>query len=244
MIRLARLTRWGAPQLFSSPQSALEHLADHVLTSPEAMAWAELLDPYPVDPHDADARWRYARDLFRGTANPQPLYDAFVAVLERAAADAQACGLVAELDGTRVALGLDGVLLYIDTRHNVLRTAYLPNQGSAERTAQAHARAQTPTPTNRTSDPLPREAPEQLGGRDLKPRDARAMQARRKRRDRDQRIYYHLFRPARTSVRATRLDRSAYTTRGEAALLLEPLRALGLNNDFQRWRDHRAQVRA
>jgi len=61
--------------VFTDPQRAAAHLRDHLLTAPEAEAWALVAPAYAnlLDPADADARFRYwAEAEATGGTSAQP----------------------------------------------------------------------------------------------------------------------------------------------------------------------------
>ena len=68
LLREAEVPHWpfGKVTLFATPEKALKHLCDHVLTRPEAHYWSQLIPAFEehLDPGDDDALFRFARSLW------------------------------------------------------------------------------------------------------------------------------------------------------------------------------------
>jgi hypothetical protein len=191
-------------RFFATPDAAIAHICNHLLTWPECSAWAILLGDRlgAVDVSDADERYRLAKAVVRGERETtQPLYDAYALAASQACDDARKLGWRAESrdDGERVeALGLTG--LYVVSEPGHLVTAYLPGQ------ARVDERIFESTPT--AANPLPREGslelPDWKAGR--RDRQRRHRKAKAREWDMPDRLYYELFRPAVRDVRARVCD--------------------------------------
>jgi len=79
--------------LFASPNKALRHLCDHVLTRPEANFWAQLIPTFAehLDPADDNELYHFARSLWSNHPPidaAQSLYDGYAEVIVQAMGDA------------------------------------------------------------------------------------------------------------------------------------------------------------
>jgi hypothetical protein len=184
---------------FASPSAALGHLRDHLLTAPEAEAWALVAPGYEavVDPGSSDARWRYwAKAEESGGASAQPLYDIYFEAVRLDAADASRLRWLWSGADLTVALGTSGILVVVAA---AVVTAFLPGQGDPAATRRGQEAG--PAATG-----LVREG----GMRSGRPGRFRADEAERERRERlsreaawcpAERVYYLVFRPAVRFVR-------------------------------------------
>jgi len=115
--------------VFANNIFRLEHLCDHVLTSPESLIWFLLLDYYGrLDPRQEEAVLKYAMQLWgKGPYPPtaQGLYDGYSGELENAVQEARERGWAwqgEERDGGRLWRGLNRQGIYVMWDDNVLRT--------------------------------------------------------------------------------------------------------------------------
>jgi len=174
------------------------HLRDHVLTAPECLAWAVVIPEYAgvVDPHDANARFRYVEGARQSQgASAQALYDLYRQAAALDAQDAATLGWVNTGAGVTVSLGTSGICILIED--NVVNTAFLPGQGDAAATRQARDQA------NKINDAscvrgLPRERGMPSGRtphRNLSGsrREQRAREQRRQQRTPLEDLYYEVF---------------------------------------------------
>jgi hypothetical protein len=186
-------------RFFATPAAALAHLRDHLLTSPEAEAWALVAPGYEtiLDPRSPDERYRYSKNAEEtGGDSAQPLYDLYLEAVRGDSADADRLGWLCPAPGGTVAFGTSGVLLIVGA---AVVTAFLPGQGDPAATRRGQGAG--PNATG-----LPREG----GMRSGRPGRFRADEAERERRERldreaawsrAQRLYYRVFRPAVQLIR-------------------------------------------
>ncbi|MBI4704883.1 MAG: hypothetical protein HY744_27580 [Deltaproteobacteria bacterium] len=133
----------GQVRVFRSPEAALSHVRDHLLTAPECEGWALVAAGYAaiVDPFDAEARWRYCLEMHSSAGNScADLYGLYASAIATALGDAWRLKWWVEVDrpAARVAaaLGTAGLLVMLEARDGqppCVLTAYLPGLGAAER---------------------------------------------------------------------------------------------------------------
>jgi hypothetical protein len=186
-------------RFFGTPDAALDHLRHHLLTSPEAEAWALVAPGYEaiLDPRSSDARYRYwQKAVESGGDSAQPLYDLYLEAVRGDAADADRLGWLCSAPIGTVAFGTSGVLLIVGA---AVVTAFLPGQGDPAATRKGQEAG--PNATG-----LVREG----GMRSGRPGRFRADEAERERRERlereanwsrAERIYYRVFRSAVQFIR-------------------------------------------
>jgi hypothetical protein len=162
---------FGKVALFATPEKALKHLCDHVLTRPEAHYWAQLIPAFNdwLAASDADSLYRFARALW--SARPparaaQELYDGYASVIVQAMSEAIQQGWFwaeNEADGPSWrGLGTSGT--YVIWRQHAIRTAmligYTAPPGPTEKSAE------------RKTNPLPRQNAWKYRGAHLRHEDA------------------------------------------------------------------------
>jgi hypothetical protein len=216
---------------FADWRRAVEHLIDHVLTSPECEGWAIVAPPIGqhVDLADGLARTRQAlRARESKGVEVQALFDLYQREASEAARQAHVLGWHAQQEDCFVALGVSGVFVLVDG--DVVITTYLPGQGDAE----AVSRPDDSRHLRRERHPMRRAAPPD---EDRRRREAAWSE--------EERLFYRVFRPAVQFIRsqhhrARGLD--GRLRKADAALLkdcLPRMSELGLDG----WRTRREQVR-
>lgn len=204
--------------VFETAEAASAHVRDHVLSNPESEAWRLVWPPLEevADFDRADARWQLLRAAESdGGASLQPVYDAYAAAIRAEVGDAVQLNWRATRDRVTACLGTGGVVSLFDP---VLRTAMVPGFGSAERTQRSHQELGGLARMVR-HQPM-REV--RRARRDPRP----DRQRRHHQRDRDQRRYFEVFRPAVQSVRRHHhqaLNMYGEPRRNDMALLKEVL---------------------
>lgn len=148
--------------------AACEHLCDHVLTRPEAEAWAELLGPEIAGLIMSNAGFRLARQMWRAEGelpDAQALYDVYADELCRAL-DSAAVNRWhwddPEFPNVRKALGVSGVEVVFN--ESSVLSGMLPGFGCAGRTAEAK---ETLAASDRLTQPLPRQGPTDDAGPEI-----------------------------------------------------------------------------
>jgi hypothetical protein len=216
---------------FADWRRAVEHLIDHVLTSPECEGWAIVAPQLGqhVDPADGLARTRLAQSARESKGvEVQALFDLYQQEAAEASRQAHILGWYTKNESCFVALGVSGVFVLVDG--DVVVTTYLPGQGDAEAVTQSddsrHLR--------RERHPMRRAAPPE---EDRRRREAAWTD--------EERLFYRVFRPAVQFIRsqhhrARGLD--GRLRKADAALLKDCLpRMSELRLDG--WRSMREQAR-
>lgn len=250
-----KLTSFANPRnphrvaVFRQTDHALDHIRDHLLTAPECDAWALIHSGLStIIPQDPKQRWKLYESAVqsRGTS-VQELYDDFAALIEEASSVSSALNWWVQQGTVTAGLSKLGVLVLLDFNEpgaavpEVVRTAFLPGQGSREKTRESKNR-----PAEGTG--LMREGASRgmrNGARrkwTRKGSEARRQAARRTRWSVEQRIFFDVFRPAVQTIRDSYWDSNARrarkrgTEQHEYALLkkeLPPNSELG----FDDWRE-------
>jgi hypothetical protein len=172
-LREVEIPRWpfGKVTLFATPEQALRHLCDHVLTRPEAHYWAHLIPAFNdwLRAGDDDALYRFARALWseRPPAEAlQELYDGYASVIVQAIGDAIHLGWFwaeDEPDGPCWrGLGVSGA--YVVWREHTVRTAMLLGYTAPPAPGEE--------PAGRKTNPLPRQHAWKYRGARLRRDDA------------------------------------------------------------------------
>jgi hypothetical protein len=220
---------------FADMERTCSHLGNHLLTAPECAAWSLILPALAehLDIDDASARDAFYKEALasRGVS-AQAVLDLYRQAAECAVSEAYVLSWHASDGRTTVALGTGGVLVIIEGACVV--TVYLPGQGSAEAVRQSHQAG--PGRLGRERGLMRRR----LEGH---PRDRRLREEREAGRSAEQRLYYHVFRPAVQFLRER--YHQSYGLDGmrrfDGALLkgvLPPMSRLRLLD----WQGYRAQV--
>jgi hypothetical protein len=133
-LKEAEIPHWpfGKITLFATPEKALRHLCDHVLTRPEAHYWARLIPAFHdwLPAADDDALYRFARSLWSErppTQAAQELYDGYTSVIVQAMSEAIRHGWfwAEEEAGGPCWRGLGVSGAYVIWRRDTVRTAML-----------------------------------------------------------------------------------------------------------------------
>jgi hypothetical protein len=229
--------------VFGDWLKACEHLRDHLLTAPECYAWADVLPEYAdiLDPASEDARWRYAQEaMATGGRRAQALYDLYSAATARDARDAALLAWHCTEGDVTVALGTSGILLVVE---DVVRTAFLPGQGSPLQTQLARDLPEDSAGLPRQAGMrTPRPARPALAGSTKEQRERREREALW---SREQRLYYHVFKPSVQFVRECHhrhRDMHGKLLRRDYALLKEVLPPLS-RLKFHHWMELRERCR-
>ena len=216
---------------FADWRRAVEHLIDHVLTSPECEAWAIVAPQLGqhVDLADGLARTGLARSARESKGvEVQALFDVYQREAAEASRQAHVLGWHAQNEGCFVALGVSGVFVLVEG--DVVVTTYLPGQGNPEAVSQPDDSRRL----RRERHPMRRAAPPD---EDRRRREAAWSD--------EERLFYRVFRPAVQFIRsqhhrARGLD--GRLRKADAALLKDSLprmSELGLDG----WRTRREQAR-
>lgn len=229
-------------RLFASWGSAVEHLARHLLSEPEALAW-RLIAPELDEIESAPSHGR-REHLLRAAmetrgATLQEVYDSYAMVVQRGLDDALRLGWVVTSGSTSAFLSLDGLVGIVESQASsvVLTTAFLAGQT----TVSAIERGRSDDRGRPWRD-CPRPLRAQL--REL--RDSRSADETSRRAHReaswsnDQRVYHFVFQPAVQALRAMQFDQ--VRRRNHAARLKEKLPPLSRLR-FEHWRSLREATR-
>jgi len=158
-LKQADVPRWpfGKLAVFATPDTALRHMCDHILTRPEAHYWSLLIPAYDnwVEAENDDALYRFARALWSSrppASAAQELYEGYGNVIVQAIGEAILHGwywVEEEVDGLCYrGMGTTGV--YVIWRENTVQTAMVLGYAAPP--------GEHPTPTrSRRKDPLPRQ---------------------------------------------------------------------------------------
>jgi hypothetical protein len=228
----------GEVRVFSTEDLALRHVADHLLTMPEAAAWALVAEELgaPSGVWSYGARSGMKRDIGAGDASAaQPLYDAYADQIRLAATQAAVLGWVAFADGVCCLLSLSGVLvLATDRRPSVVKTALLPGQGSGEAVREQQVAQQAgEREARRDSTPMRKKL---RRGRSLRGEREESAQAEREEGwTSAERLFHRVFRPALRFVRQSRMDRSAHGGLTRHYHILQPVLPSVADLPFERW---------
>lgn len=184
----------GNVAIFRRSSTAIDHIVNHMLTSPESKCWI-LEAPqvtHAVDLASPSARYRAAGGLIDG-AEPvtECLYSAYANAICRAVADASDLGWYLRLDDSWLALGSSGLLVVVES--DAVVTAFFPGQGNGQRVAASQRSTETrnPLPREFRCSPWPRQRRHRMPTREQR------MRTRRMRRWTDEQwLYYGVFRPA------------------------------------------------
>ncbi len=230
--------------VFSSWHAAARHVADHMLTHPEGLAWSLLIpaESVPLDLTDRDRCWEAACRLVDGRAWPdasgRQFYRAYAEVVRAAATKgAAACG---EFSGGTAYLGLSGVIVIAtgDRGHQVVRTAFVAGAGSSPAVVESRADYPSRSATPRQTDlaAATRRPDHRRTGHGGAPPDVlRLPTGRREDGSRERQIYLRLFRPAAQFVRRQHLGGAGLNSGGnDYGVLKAPLGPMS-RWDFDTW---------
>ncbi len=157
------LARRGELKVFRDWETACRHLCDHVLSMPEAEAWAELLGPDAAQILASNKRFRLAKRMWSPGdegESAQPLYNEYAKAIRAALETGARVGWVWRApDDRRVrkTLGLTGVLVVFDAE--AVRSGMLPGFGNPHLISQS--KEQDESVESRRRNPLPREGGEE-----------------------------------------------------------------------------------
>lgn len=194
-------TQW---QLFAAVERACCHLRDHVLSLPEREAWTlicpALRELLGTDP---DLGGRLYATVLKDPPLLQNVYDAFADAVRLELADGAEQRWVATAQNPArrstvvLAMGTSGVVIVAE--NNIVRTAFLPGQGSPAATEDSRD-------CGWDSLVMPRHRPMRSGrtderGHPLHPREERRKERREVRWTDEQRMYFKVFRVAVQFVR-------------------------------------------
>jgi hypothetical protein len=238
-------------EFFSSWRNAVSHILNHLLTYPECLAWAELIEDLAdfVDVRDDNQRFRCAREYLKEEGRyAQPLYERYKEQTQLALTDARRLGwwgesehgnddpatagsdTIGSTDESIEFLGICGI--YGVAGENSIKTAYLAGQTSI----WGKVLQEMPTAKN----PLPREGRCAVKPQWRRMKDRRARMADQKRKEkwsRLERVYYLLFRRAVQDVRCRFHDTSDMQGRREKGMAALRRRMPRMSQlDFPSWR--------
>lgn len=192
---------------FTSVADAVRHLLDHLLTAPECVAWASVLTEWAPLLDDTTAtpplpeRTSFRQRLTQTTgAAGQPLFDRWIAELDRQARSAASLGWwTLTTDRGRQGLGIHAArLIYASSAAGwCLTTAYLIGQGDPAEVAAARAEQRLRHERDPGRSRRGRRNP--LSRREQREADWSA----------DERFYYRCFRPALRELRRTAISTAA-----------------------------------
>ncbi|HAN99548.1 MAG TPA: hypothetical protein DCQ98_19935 [Planctomycetaceae bacterium] len=231
-------------KVFATWRKAARHVADHLLTHPEARGWSLLVpgDALPIDLADRERCWELSRRLDDDRAAPGPvakqLYDAYAEQIRRAAGPGSAA--VGTFPRGTAYLGLSGVIVIAvgDTKDQVVATAFLGGQGSAEAVIESRREKDSRSGRSRQSgfaDAIRRRDRPQRGHAAPQSDVLQVPSGQREDGSRERQIYLRLFRASAQFVRRQQLAAVGLASRGnDYAVLKEPLGPMS-RWDFETW---------
>lgn len=184
--------------IFGDWRSACDHIQRHLLTAPECHAWALVAPDLTevIDLDDDRARWSLSRRATDGLDESLPiLYELYCRAVHTASRDASQLGWIAARRSVTIALGIDGILLVIES---VLKTAFLPAQADPAVVASVE---ESGGPRSDSPSARIRGMRSGRAKNGLDPARVPVWQDRRSTWSRARRIYYEVFRPAVQFIR-------------------------------------------
>ena len=233
--------------VFRNLDRALIHIRDHLLSEPECDGWALIDAKLEKEiPGVSKQRWSlYKSAVASDGTKVQSLYNEFASSIARATADSKRLGWCIQQGTVTAGLSKHGVLVlldYVDPRSStpeIVRTAFLPGQGSSESTRASRDRPSSDTGLGRErAGRKMRSGARKKWAR--KGREVRQHEARRTKWSVDERIFFDIFRPALQAIHRSRWDSSATGARQQQRerheyALLKPKLPRTSNLEFNDW---------